>query len=394
MLIEYKDQKKARMIIAITMFIFAFFNSAYVQINTPLLSTMINDLGWSNDTLSNLVVTIGNIAQIPAYIVGAVLGSRMNKKKLAYISILCFLIGGLLIIPLSFNIYLVLLCRFIVGCGSGMLILISTAILPDFFEGKQLSSVIGLVLAGSGFWGFVFANLSGHIGEAFGWRMAYLLHLYAIIPFVLFVLFIPNKPFIIKDTVQKQKERIKPMVFVYTLAGMVSFMLVQGMWSHSSIWITDYIGGTVAQAGLASSIMSLFSFFGRLGFGHIYHKLGRWTLHLNIVLLIIGMFIASNATTLTMAMVAIAFVGLAMGFVAPVALNRCIEVSPESQESAQAITSIGFAIGNFVSTYWQLCLNRMSDGSLTSVFYVNTYFCIGFLVLAFIVTMLLKRKKV
>ncbi len=111
----------------------------------------------------------------------------MNKKKMAYLSIACFLVGGLLIIPCSTSIYLVLLCRFIVGFGSGILILISTAILPDFFEGKELSNVIGLVLAGSGFWGFVFSNVSGFVGGKFGWKIAYLLHLYAVIPLILFL---------------------------------------------------------------------------------------------------------------------------------------------------------------------------------------------------------------
>ena len=400
---QYKDIKKARTVIAITMFIFAFFNSAYVQLNTPLLSTMIAAQGWTNETLCNLIVTIGNLAQIPAYIFGGVLGKKMPKKKLAYLSIACFLVGGLLTIPLSFNIYLVLLCRFIVGCGSGMLILISTAILPDFFEGKELSNAIGLVLAGSGFWGFVFANLSGQIGNAFGWKTAYLLHWYALIPLILFAVFIPDTPLVQSKTSEENgseksaarkevKVRMNPMVFVYTLAGMASFMLVQGMWSNSSIWITDTLGGTVAQAGIASSVISLFSFFGRLAFGKIYGKLGRFTLHLNIILLIIGMFIASSANTFAVAVIAIAFVGVAMGFVAQVALNRCIEVAPENQETAQAITSIGFALGNFASTYWKLFLNQVSSGSLQAIFRINTYFCIGFLILAFVISAVLIKK--
>lgn len=104
--------KKTRTTIAVVMFIFVFFNSAYVQLNTPLLSTMIETQGWTNEMLCNLVVTMGNFAQIPAYILCGVLGNRMNKKKMAYVSVACFLIGGLLIIPCSFNIYLVLLCRF------------------------------------------------------------------------------------------------------------------------------------------------------------------------------------------------------------------------------------------------------------------------------------------
>ena len=127
MAVQYKDLTKARKVIAVVMFIFAFFNSAYVQLNTPLLSTMIETQGWTNEMLCNLIVTMGNFAQIPAYLICLALGGRMNKKKMAYLSIACFLVGGLLIIPCSTSIYLVLLCRFIVGFGSGILILISAA---------------------------------------------------------------------------------------------------------------------------------------------------------------------------------------------------------------------------------------------------------------------------
>lgn len=395
---QEKSLNKTRRTIAIVMFLFAFFNSAYVQLTTPLLSTMIQTQGWTNEMLCNLIVTMGNFAQIPAYIICGVLGKRMNKKKMAYVSVACFLVGGLLIIPCSFNIYLVLLCRFIVGFGSGILILISTAILPDFFDGKQLSSAIGLVLAGSGFWGFVFSNIAGYIGGTYGWKAAYLLHLYAMVPLILFAVFIPGHPLVVKKEAEKSAAAkntnggIKPMVLVYTLAGMIIFMLVQLMWSNTSLWVTGTLGGTVAQAGLASSMLSLFSCIGRLLFGKIYGKLGRYTIHLDLGFLIVGMLIASNATSFSLALVALAFVGVAMALAAPAALNRCIEISPESQETAQSITSIGFALGNFGSTYWKLFVNGLGDGSLNSAFHINMYFTIGVLVVAFLVSGVLTWK--
>ena len=398
MAVQYKDLTKARKVIAVAMFIFAFFNSAYVQLNTPLLSTMIETQGWTNEMLCNLIVTMGNFAQIPAYLICLALGGRMNKKKMAYLSIACFLVGGLLIIPCSTSIYLVLLCRFIVGFGSGILILISTAILPDFFEGKELSNVIGLVLAGSGFWGFVFSNVSGFVGGKFGWKIAYLLHLYAVIPLILFAVFIPDQPLVEakqkKANAPTQKGDLSPMIFVYTLAGMAAFMLIQVMWSNTSLWVTGTLGGTVAQAGMASGMMSLFSCIGRLFFGKIYGKLGRFTIHLDLALLIVGMAIASHSHSYAMALVALAFVGVSMALTAPAALNRCIEISPRCQERAQSITSIGFALGNFGSTYWKLFVGKFGDGTLNSVFRVNSYFTVAVLVIAFgISAVLISREK-
>ena len=226
MAVQYKDLTKARKVIAVVMFIFAFFNSAYVQLNTPLLSTMIETQGWTNEMLCNLIVTMGNFAQIPAYLI-------------------CLALGG-----------------------------------------------------------------------------------------------------------------------------------------------------TVAQAGMASGMMSLFSCIGRLFFGKIYGKLGRFTIHLDLALLIVGMAIASHSHSYAMALVALAFVGVSMALTAPAALNRCIEISPRCQERAQSITSIGFALGNFGSTYWKLFVGKFGDGTLNSVFRVNSYFTVAVLVIAFgIFAVLISREK-
>lgn len=81
MAVQYKDLTKARKVIAVVMFIFAFFNSAYVQLNTPLLSTMIETQGWTNEMLCNLIVTMGNFAQIPAYLICLTHGTKTNGTQ-------------------------------------------------------------------------------------------------------------------------------------------------------------------------------------------------------------------------------------------------------------------------------------------------------------------------
>ena len=403
MAISFKNRKTALAAIGVVMFLYAFFNSAYVQLTTPLLSTIIREQGYTDPTLANMIVTMGNLAQIPANILGGILGSRMDKKRMSYVSAALVIGGSLAVIPLAGNIFAVLACRAVVGFGSGMLILISTAILPDFYEGKQLSTMIGLVLAGSGFWGFISSNVAGFVNQAAGWQTAYLLYLYGVVPMALFALVVPRSPFVTKAARMdkdpkaaadaKSHAPIAPMVYVYALVGAASFMLVQLVWSNSSLWVEGTIGGTAAQAGMASSVLSLFSCLARLGFGALYGKLGRWTVHLNIAMLIAGLAVASFAGSFPMALVALAFVGAAMGLVAPTCLNRCIEVAPHCQERAQAITSVGFALGNFGSTYWLLFVNGLGDGSLTGAFSVNTVFATGFLMLAVLVSLAMIRKE-
>jgi len=127
--IRYKNEKQTRIAVGITMFMYAFFSTAYVQLTAPILAYMVEAEGYTDPILSNMIVTICALAQIPACLLGVALGKRMDKKLWSYIGMACFLFGSLLIIPFSQNIYLVLLCRFVVGFGSGILILLCTVVM-------------------------------------------------------------------------------------------------------------------------------------------------------------------------------------------------------------------------------------------------------------------------
>lgn len=378
--VHYKNEKQARIVIAVTMFIYAFFSTALIQLTAPILSYIVEAEGYTDPILSNMIVTIGSLAQIPACLLGAVLGRRMDKKLWTYIGIGCFLIGSLLIIPLSGNIYLVLACRFVVGFGTGILTLLATAVLPDFFEGKSLSAMIGLIPAGGGLWGFLFSGLEANICGVYGWKRAYLVHLYALVPLILFAFLVPSKPLTMQSETGRKKEGksgIAPVIFAYSFLGAVLYMGVQVVWSNTSLWIRESIGGTAAQIGLISGLFSLCSCGIRLVYGPIYNFLGKKTIHLSAVLLALGLFLASGAGSFAMAAAAGSLVGAAMGLAAPICLNLGIEASPENQVTAQAIITVGFSLGQFLSTYWMDFARRFSDGTFPGIFRISAWFILG-----------------
>lgn len=385
--VHYKNEKQARFAIAVTMFIYAFFSTALIQLTAPILSYIVEAEGYTDPVLSNMIVTIGSLAQIPACLLGAVLGRRMDKKLWTYICIGCFLTGSLLVIPLSGNIYLVLACRFVAGFGTGILTLLATAVLPDFFEGKSLSAMIGLIPAGGGLWGFLFSSLEANLCGAFGWKRAYLIHLYAVVPLILFAFLVPSKPLTARPEGNRESGKpgkskragIAPVIFAYSFLGAVLYMGVQVMWSNTSLWMRESIGGTAAQIGLISGLFSLCSCGIRLVYGPIYSLLGKKTIHLSAAFLALGLFLASGAQSFGMAAVSGSLVGAAMGLAAPICLNLGIEASPENQVSAQAIITVGFSLGQFLSTYWMGFARRLSDGTFPGIFRISAWFTLGLL---------------
>lgn len=393
-MIQYKSKKQAQICIGITMFIFASFSTAYIQLTSSILAFIIETEGYTDPILSNMIVTISSLAQIPACLLGVFLGKRMNKKFWCFIGIVSFAAGGLLIIPFSGSLTMVLALRLVVGFGSGMVTLLYTAFLPDFFEGKSLSMMLGLATSGGGFWGFVFSSLAAAVCDTHGWKAAYLLHLYAVIPLILLILLVPGKPLVtLPESRETRKRKLAPMIFWYSFLGGLLYMGVQVLWSNTSIWVRDTLSGTAAQMGIVSGMFSIFSCGARLIFGPIYSRMKEKTLCLSLVLLAAGLFLASGAQSIGMSLVAASLVGASMGLTAPACLNLSIRADPENQVAAQAITTIGFASGQFTSTYWRAAVGVLFDGTLVGTFRISGYAAVFLLAFLTLWTVAPKRKK-
>ena len=386
------------------MFIWTFFNGAYANINAPLLRSIAEAQGFTNEIMVNYIATIANLAMVAANIFLSVIGGKkMNMRMWAVVAGVLTMGGGVGTILLSGNLNAMIFARFFVGFGAGVGCLIAGAVLPFYFEGKELATVLGVVTAGSGFWGFIFSNLSGVLNASYGWKASYMLYCYAIIPVILFLVFVPKEKFIevpekaidkLKETDKKEKREreLNPQVIIYIVLAFLVYLMIQLMWSNISTWIAEPpINATLVQVGLAASIMPLASFIGRALNGPIYNKIGRFSLHLFYAMLLMGLILGVVATTFNLSLVAIFLVGATMGLAHPVVTLLAIKTSPRGQVRAQALILAGENLGNFFSTQWRVYINRLSDGTLRSAFHINAYFVGAVLVLCFIGTFILMK---
>ena len=386
------------------MFIWTFFNGAYANIIAPLLRSIAEAQGFTNEIMVNYIATIANLAMVAANIFLSVIGGKkMNMRMWAVVAGVLTMGGGVGTILLSGNLNAMIFARFFVGFGAGVGCLIAGAVLPFYFEGKELATVLGVVTAGSGFWGFIFSNLSGVLNASYGWKASYMLYCYAIIPVILFLVFVPKEKFIevpekaidkLKETDKKEKKEreLNPQVIIYIVLAFLVYLMIQLMWSNISTWIAEPpINATLVQVGLAASIMPLASFIGRALNGPIYNKIGRFSLHLFYAMLLMGLILGVVATTFNLSLVAIFLVGATMGLAHPVVTLLAIKTSPRGQVRAQALILAGENLGNFFSTQWRVYINRLSDGTLRSAFHINAYFVGAVLVLCFIGTFILMK---
>ena len=114
-MIKYKNRKTAKRIIFLVMFIWTFFNGAYANINAPLLRSIAEAQGFTNEIMVNYIATIANLAMVAANIFLSVIGGKkMNMRMWAVVAGVLTMGGGVGTILLSGNLNAMIFARFFV----------------------------------------------------------------------------------------------------------------------------------------------------------------------------------------------------------------------------------------------------------------------------------------
>ena len=138
---------------------------------------VILDFGWSRSEFS-AAYTAMLVAYSPAAFIAGRLADRYGPR-------LVLLSAGLLI-GLGFlgcsqtdklqshNLAFIILCYAIVGLGTGTTLGIPIAVIQRWFT-RRRGFMVGIVAAGTGVGGFLFAPLANHLINVYGWQEAYLI---------------------------------------------------------------------------------------------------------------------------------------------------------------------------------------------------------------------------
>lgn len=381
--------KKAMMAVALC--INGFFSYAYLQLTVPLISVMSADLGFTNPTLINLISTITSLMIIPTVLVCGKLSQRVSKKEIFLVGCVIFAVGGSAT-AFANSIWTVLICRAVVGVGAGIGVLLVTAFIPDYYEGKALSNMMGIVCSVGALLGVLEALLAGFIGDI-SWRWAFLLHLSALIPMALTLFFVPDKPTVSVAQTEPEHGKIQPLTYLYAFLGLLIWMSLMTLYSNVSIFISNESLGTTSQAGVATSVITGAGAVAGLVFGKVFQVLKKFTVHLYMLLAVAAFALFAYANSYGMAVVGAAFIGLTVGFLAPTLLNSAVIASPDCQTRAQSVVLCGIYIGQFVSTFWSSAVNPLAGGTLRGEYRVNMLFNIAVLVIAIIVAVVGRQRK-
>ncbi len=327
-------------------------------------------------------------------LVSGKLGERVSRKLLVVIGLAIY--GAMGIVGASLNtVPGLMIARLVMGCGVGLVLPQSTAIIMTFYEGKAKDRNLGFA-SGIANLGSMIGSIIGGSLAAISWRYNFYAFAFAFVIMVLVILLVPATPVQKRDAAQASavKEKI-PRKFWFLAFGL---FLIQ---VYSLVTPTNmavfYLGEKIGPPALLGVTMALITGMGFVaGFVlPVARKLLKGGLILfSCLLLGIGFLVLAQATSVVMAMLAQILIGFGYGCIQPLIFIENAKIaSPAQIQKTNGMLSASLYLGCFMTSYIQQWIGSISGN--TSQRFMFEVFAIGAFIAAVVAVAaaILGRKK-
>ncbi len=305
--------------------------------------------------------------------------TKISKRKLV--------LGGLIIIafvgtsPLIVdNFSFMMISRVIIGFGFGIVSPLNAAIISEFFEGKDRAALMGIHVTGMGI-GSIFINIIGGMLGKFGYQRFFLVHLIALVAFVIVIYQLPDTGVQVSSTTQKLK--LNRMVFELSITSFFHTLFITAYLTNIGTHILGNLNGSPALTGIVTAVQGGFALVVGLNFSKISSSLKQNTLPFSIFIASLGYL---SITVLPANMIGIFFGSACLGvslscFMAQASYMISVSVPQIAIALANGVFAVIGGIGGLLSP---IILNTISNnifGNITTskVFTICT---IGMLLLS------------
>lgn len=370
-----------------------------IQGATSLITPALADLAKNYDdypaTMVNLIVTIPSLS--------AILGNlafgrfiRIGYKKALYIGFAVLIISA--VVPFFFvdNLILVIFTRAIVGVGFGLMFPACTTTIIRTIAPEKQGSVMGF---GNTFVAIALTLVYNMVPFLLNISLnaVFLIHLVLLIP-VLFILPVPAKQFETEESMQTHlqdtdsgpKESFGIKSWFWQILILFNILFYYPICLYVSYVVAE-IGGTTADAAIASSIVSIAGAIGGAIFGIAFKALQKRFMLVAFGLMAIGFTLSAFTSTLMLFYIGCALVGIGNVMVITYSYSMIPQVTPVRKiASANGNMSAFQNAGAFASPILLSSISQMIGKSNSYQF--SYMICAAFFVIGTIVFLFLGNK--
>lgn len=312
-------------------------------------------------TIVLLLSTIPMLIVVPtSLLAGAIAGNKVTYKTLLLVAIILYVVGGTMPFFIR-NFYATLVARAIYGVGVGLATPLANALVIRLFDGQKRVNMMGMGSVIINVASTVFMLLSGVI-SAIDLNYIWLIHLIALIPLVLMMMFLPEMEPV--EHHSSGKVKIPVSVFVLSISLCFVYMNLNPLLLNmSTIIISEQLG----NAAVAGTVLSMYTVGGIVGgaiFSGFFKIAGKMTIPLALIILGFGLGISNFAHSIFMLIIGCTIAGIGFFIIFPAILmevGQKVSLAASAMVSAMILASIN--LGGFLSSFYIVFLNTVFNNN-------------------------------
>lgn len=346
----------------------------------PALNVIKAYFADSNPMFVQMIVSMPAVFIFLTSFIFPKLCNHMGTKTLVILGLVLYTVGGCAA-GLFSNIILVLIMRAIVGLGVGIIMPLSTGLLPFYFPPEKQAQLMGVSSAMNQMGGVIATLISGVLA-AISWRATFLVYLMGLISIVLCAIFLPN------DRMHSEEHHGDAKgswhVFKENNAFIIAMFLHMSMFFvYPTNFAIETVKEAVIPAGLIAVIMAgmdVVAFAGGLLFVKTKKLLKKHMRFCAPAIFLIGYLLMALIGGWVGILVGSAFIGFANGVGVPFIMSEAsMRAGKTAATTVMPMLSAALYLGQFLSP---ILTNAVAGVFGSNILYLPYYFAIILSVIA------------
>ena len=285
---------------------------------SPAMANIAQAFPQENLNLVKALLTLPALFIIPFSLLSSVLVRRFGNKRVLFFGIGIYIIGG---VGPAFagSLSAVLAFRALLGCGCGLIMPVSQALIAINYKGKIKDKITAYSGAASYFMGVIASFVVGPI-SAVNWRYSFYIYLIAVVVFFLnFMALPPETPSKMHVAPQhmfsKNVWRYIGAMFIVNVA----FYIVP---TNVALFMQEYSIGSKSSPGSVISVFMSAGFFAGVFLPYLQKIFKRNIFAAAVFIMAAGYFLLSGSTSVGAVSAGASCVGFSFGILFPAILMR------------------------------------------------------------------------
>lgn len=335
---------------------------------SPVLSLIQDHFSDVPVSMTQMLITGPSLVAMVFAILSGLLVTKISKKRQLLIAALLTGITG--VVPFLVDSFpLLFAMRLLYGVSLGLCVALNTAIVAEWFEGKQRVTAMGLQSAFIGISIALISAIAGKLGQS-DFRYSYLINLAAFGFFVLILFVLPET-----GTVQitsSNKIKINAHVVVVASLGLLEFLFLISFSTNIAMHLAGPLAGDSATAGILTGAFSVGMILIGFVLTPIMNIFHNFTLAFSMLMFTVGaVFLILFPGNFAGLMIGAVLCGISQGIFVPTGFVVVSNmVPPAASAVAAGFQTSGQCIGQLLSP---LVLNTAATGILGSASTGNVY---------------------